>query len=192
MLTLITGLVVFFAIHSISIVNEPWRDRMAARLGETTWQAAYSVLAIIGFALIVWGYGRARLDPVVLYLLPAWSRHLAFLLMLAVFPLFIAAYAPGRIQAVTRHPMLLGTILWATAHLLVNGTVADALLFGGFLAWAVADHLSMARRSQRPLPGLARSNINDVIAIVGGLGLYLAFIFGFHGWLFGVPLQGVG
>jgi len=188
MLILLIGLVLFFVPHSVSIVNEPWRNRMAERLGEQVWQALFALVSLAGFILIVWGYGMARQHPAVVYSLPGSMRHIAGLLMLPVFPLLIATYAPGRIRSVTQHPMLLATMLWAVAHLLVNGTLHDLLLFGSFLIWAIADRISMSRRIQRPLHELPGSRINDLLAIVVGLGIYIAFLFGVHGWLIGVPL----
>jgi uncharacterized membrane protein len=160
---------------------------MAARLGEPRWQGLYSLVALAGFILILWGYGLARADPTVVYTPPPGMRHLTWLLMVPVFPLLIATYAPGRIRAITQHPMLLATLIWAVAHLLANGNLADLLLFGSFLIWAAADRLSMNHRVQRPLPEL-RTTANDVIAIVAGLGMYAAFLFGLHSWLIGVPL----
>jgi uncharacterized membrane protein len=54
----------------------------------------------------------------------------------------------------------------------------------------VADRISLKRRAAagltRSVPALTASGFNDVIAIVGGLALYLVFIFGAHAWLFGV------
>ena len=188
MIELIAGLVIFFAVHSVSIVNEPWRDRMVAQLGERTWQAVYSLLAIAGFVLMVRGYGIARLDPVVLYSPPLWLRHVAMLMLVPVFPLLLATYLPGRIQAATRHPMLIATKLWAFAHLLANGMLADVLLFGCFLVWAVADRISMKRRIQRPVPGIPPSKLNDIVAVLLGLVLYVLFVFWLHGWLIGVSL----
>ncbi len=187
---LIAGLVVFFAVHSISIVNASWRDRMAARWGERTWLGLYSLAALAGFVLIVWGYGLARQEPVVLYVPPEWLRHVTLLLLVFVFPLLLAAYLPGRIQATTKHPMLVATKLWAVAHLLANGTLADLLLFGSFLVWAVADRISLQRRPQRPAPGAPPAKGNDLIAIVGGLALYVVFVLWGHAWLFGVSPTG--
>ncbi|MDG4553190.1 MAG: NnrU family protein [Candidatus Competibacter sp.] len=183
---LLLGLIIFFAVHSLSIVNKPWRDRQAARLDEGPWQAAYSLAALIGFGLIVWGYGLARHDPLVLYWPPVWLRHLALLLMVPVFPLLLAAYLPGRIQTAVKHPMLAATKLWAVAHLLANGMLADVLLFGAFLVWAVVDRISLRRRALRPVPGAPPSKANDPIAVVGGLALYVAFVLWLHLWLIGV------
>ena len=183
---LIAGLVVFFAVHSVSIFNEPWRDSMVAKLGEWPWKGVYSMAAIIGFVLIVWGYGLARLDPVVLYSPPMWLRHVSIIILVPVFPLLLATYLPGRIQAITRHPMLVATKLWAVAHLLANGTLADVLLFGSFLAWAVIDRISMKRRTQRVIPAAPPSKFNDIIAVLFGLVLYTAFVLWLHAWLIGV------
>ena len=188
MIELIAGLVIFFAVHSVSIFNESWRDRMVAQLGERTWQGLYSLLAIAGFVLMVRGYGIARLDPLVLYSPPLWLRHVAMLVLVPVFPLLLATYLPGRIQTATRHPMLIATKLWAFAHLLANGMLADVLLFGGFLAWAVADRISMKRRIQRPVPGVPPAKLNDIVAVLLGLVLYVVFVFWLHGWLIGVSL----
>lgn len=187
---LVLGLVLFLGIHSISIVNIGWRDRVAAKLGEPTWQVIYAVGAIAGFALIVWGYGLARQAPTIVYIPPTGLRHVALLLMLPVFILLLATYLPGWIKKVTRHPMLLATKIWALAHLLANGMLHDLLLFGGFLAWAVADRISMKRREQRPVPGAPPSKINDVIAVVAGLGIYVWFVTMGHAWLFGVSPVG--
>ena len=186
MVVLVLGLVVFFAVHSVSIANEAWRDRMVAKHGERVWQGVYAILAVVGFVLIVWGYGLARQEPLVVYSPPAWLRHVAMLLLVPVVPLLLAAYLPGRIQAATKHPMLAATKLWAFAHLLANGMLADVLLFGAFLAWSVVDRISMKRRVPRAVPGAPPSKANDVIAVVGGLALYVAFVFWLHTWLIGV------
>jgi len=173
MLKLVAGLLIFFGVHSIRIYAPAWRDAMVARLGAGGWKAAYSVASIVGFVLIVGGYAQARLEPVVLYVPPAGLRHLTMLLMLPVFPLLLAAYLPGRIKAAVKHPMLAATKAWALSHLLANGMLADVLLFGGFLAWAVVDRISAGRRPQPvAVTGPMR---NDVIAIVGGLLLYALF-----------------
>ena len=188
MRVLVAGLVIFFALHSVSIVNDAWRNRMAARLGEWPWKILYGIGALIGLALIIRGYGLARLDPIVLYSPPQWLRELAMVLLLPLFPLLFAAYLPGRIRTATRHPMLAATKLWATAHLLANGTVADLLLFGAFLAWAVADRISLRHRTPRPVPLAPPSAANDMIAVVLGLALYAAFVLWLHARLIGVPL----
>jgi len=185
---LLLGLVVFFGVHSVSIVSDPWRNRMAAKMGGWTWQGVYALVSIVGFVLIVWGYGLARHDPVVIYTPPDWLHPVAMVLLVPVFPLLLATYLPGRIQTAAKHPMLVATKLWAVAHLLANGMLTDLLLFGAFLVWAVLDRISMKQRTQRPIPGIPPNRANDLIAVAGGLALYAAFVLGLHGWLIGVPL----
>ena len=188
----IAGLVIFLGIHTVSIVAPQWREGQVARLGEGPWKGLYAGIAAVGLGLLIYGFGAARQQGVVLYTPPTALRHLALLLMVPVFPLLVAAYFPGRIQAAAKHPMLLATKLWATAHLLANGTLVDVLLFGGFLVWAVADRISVKRRAPRAIPGAPPRPFNDVIVVVVGLALYALFLFGAHRWLFGVsPLPSI-
>ena len=185
---LIIGLVLFLGIHTVSIVAPQWREGQIARLGEGPWKGIYSVVSAIGFGLLIYGYGAARQSPVVLYTLPTAMRHVALLLMLPVFPLLVAAYMPGRIKAIAKHPMLLATKLWAVAHLLANGTLVDALLFGSVLVWAGLDRLSLKRRPPRPVKTAPPSRWNDLAAIVLGLALYGLTLRYLHALLIGVPL----
>jgi uncharacterized membrane protein len=190
MTLLVAGLVLFLGVHSVSIVAPTWRDATATRLGEYVWKGAYSLLSLAGFVMIVKGYAAARLDPVVLWVPPGALRHAAAALMLPVFPLLLAAYLPGRIKTRAKHPMVLAVKFWALAHLLANGTLADVLLFGGFLAWAVADRISLKRRAPRPAPGLPPMPANDVVVVVGGLALFAAFALWLHPRLIGMPVVG--
>jgi uncharacterized membrane protein len=183
---LILGMVIFFGAHSVSIVAPNWRDAMAARVGTQAWRAAYSLVSIAGFILMLRGYAVAHLQPDAMYAPPPALRHLTGLLMLPVFPLLLAAYLPGRIKAWAKHPMLLATQAWALAHLLANGNAADVLLFGGFLLWATADRISATRRPTRPVPGAPPTRFNDVVAVIGGLVLYAVFVGWAHVRLFGV------
>lgn len=190
MFELIIGLVIFLGVHSIAIVAPAWRGAMVRRFGVGPWKMVYSIAALAGLVLVIQGYGAARMDALWLYAPPAWTRHVGMLLLLPVFVLLLAAYLPGRIQQRLRHPMLVAVKLWALAHLLMNGTIADALLFGGLLAWAVVDRISLKRRGPQPGAGfqLPATRFNDAIAIGGGLAIYLVFVFGLHAWLIGVAV----
>lgn len=187
MVILIAGLVLFLGVHSVGIVAAGWRERMLERIGERKWKGIYALIAIAGFVLLINGYGEAREQPIVLFTPPLWLRHLSLLLLLPVFPLLFAAYLPGRIKAVLKHPMLVAVMFWAAAHLLANGTLADLLLFGGFLVWAIADRLSFTRRPPQQIHTAPPSRANDVIAVLLGLAVYAAFGLWLHGVLIGVP-----
>lgn len=185
---LIIGLLLFLGVHSIAIVAPAWRNDMAARLGDASWKALYAAISVIGFVVLVHGYALARAEPVVLYTPPAWTRHLAALLMLPVFPLLFSAYLPGRIKAAVKHPMLTATKAWALSHLLVNGNLADVLLFGGFLAWAVLDRISVGKRAapQKTLIQGTPTRFNDVLAVVAGLAVYVLVVAWAHQRFIGV------
>jgi len=183
---LVLGLALFIGMHSVSIISRPARDAMARRLGRVGWKLLFGGLSLLGLVLVVRGYAGARLDPVVLYDPPAWLQPLSLLLMVVVFPALLAAYLPGRIQRTLKHPMLVALKAWALAHLLASGTLAAVVLFGGLLAWAVLERISLKRRAQGPLPQAPAGAANDLIAVLGGLVLYAAFVFWLHEALFGV------
>jgi len=183
---LILGLAIFLGVHSVSITNRDFRNRMVERLGEKPWRGVYSIISLIGFALIVWGYVLARAEPVLLYVPPLWLRYVALALLVPVFPLLIAANMPSRIGVAAKHPMLLATKLWALAHLLANGMLADVFLFGAFLAWAIADRIAVKRRQPQSQTAAPASATNDVIVVVAGLAIYAAFLLWLHAWAFGV------
>jgi len=195
MIWLIFGLVVFLGIHSVRIAAPAFRQAQIDARGLNAWKAIYSLVAIIGFILLVWGYGIARLDPVVFWVAPAWMSHVVALLMLPVMILLVASQVPaGRIKAVAKHPMLLAVKIWAVAHLLVNGDLASVILFGSFLAWAIVDRISEKKRlraglTSNPVAGPLKW---DIIAVVGGLVVYVLFVAGLHKWLIGVsPIIGM-
>jgi uncharacterized membrane protein len=188
---LIAGLVLFLGVHSVAIVAPAVRARTIHRLGEGAWKGLYALASLAGFVAICYGFGLARQSPVILYSPPTWMRDVALILMLPVFPLALAAYLPGRIKTAAKHPMLAAVKFWAFAHLLANGSLADVLLFGGFLAWAVVDRISLKRRSAPQVLRTAPAGPwNDVIAIVLGLAIYALLIGWAHVRLFGVsPLS---
>ena len=189
MLVLIVGLLLFLGVHSTSIFAPRWRDAMVARLGEGAWKGLYAAASLVGLVLVIWGYGLARQEPVLLYVPPTGLRHVGMLLLVLVFPLALAAYLPGRIKQRLKHPLLVAVKTWAFAHLLMNGMLADVVLFGAFLAWAVVDRISLKRRPQREMLASApASRFNDAIAVIAGLALYAAFVAVLHQWLIGVPV----
>ena len=188
MTILVLGLLIFLGVHSVRIFADPWRSAMRARLGEGAWKGLYSLVSLAGFALLIWGYGLARQTPLVLWTPPVGMRHLAALLTAIAFILIAAAYVPrNAIKAKLHHPMVLGVKTWALAHLLANGTLADVLLFGSFLAWAVVLFAASRRRDRvngTVYPAGAASGTAITVAV--GLLAWAAFAFWLHGMLIGV------
>ncbi|HMN85613.1 MAG TPA: NnrU family protein [Bauldia sp.] len=185
MAILVLGLVVFLGMHTFRIVAPSGRDALIARLGEGPFKGLYSVVALIGFVLVAWGFSLASADYVQVYLPPPGLRHVTMGLMLVALVLAVAsALPPGRIARFARHPLLVGTILWACGHLFVNGDLAGVVLFGAFLAWAAIDLVAQSRRPRSPAVPL--SGASDVLAILIGGVLYALLVWRLHAWLFGV------
>ncbi len=195
MAVLVLGLVIFLGLHSTRIIAEGGRAKAIARLGEGPWKGVYSLLSLIGLALIVWGFGQARWNAAAeLWVPPIWTRHTTILLML-ISLILIGAYIFKRshIAVATHHPMVLGVAIWAAGHLIANGSAADLVLFGAFLVWAVADLVSSYGRDARNAVVYPAPNWGATIgAIVLGVVLWLALLGGLHLWLFGVsPMAGI-
>ena len=188
MIALIAGLWLFLSIHSVRMLAPDSRDGYIERFGVKGWKLIHTWIAIVGLALIVIGYGMAREAPIVLYTPPIWTRHIAALLTLPAFVLIVAAYIPGtHMRARIGHPMVAGMKLWALAHLLANGTLADVLLFGSFLVWAVAN-FSISRRRDRKagVPPAEARIVRDLIALAVGAGFWVVFALHLHAMLIGV------
>jgi uncharacterized membrane protein len=190
--TLLLGLLLFLAIHSVRIVAPEWRRAQIASVGEGKWKGLYSVISLIGLVLIVWGYSISRPEAAFLYEPPVWMKHVTLTLMLFSFVFLGVSQVPaGRIKAAVRHPMLLAVKIWAFAHLLANGDAASLLLFVALLAWAVIDRISVKRREasgeiSAVIPaGPVR---NDIIGVGLGVVLYVLFVWKLHEWLFGVSV----
>ena len=185
---LILGLVLFLGAHSVRVFAEGWRSGTRARFGENAYKGLSSVASIAGLVLIVMGYSAARQQPVMLWLPPIWTRHLAALLTLPAFILLAAAYVPGnRIKAGLHHPMVLGVKLWALAHLLANGNLADVLLFGGFLLWAVLCFRAARQRDRAGSVVYPPGRLGPtLVTVAAGLALWAGVAFWAHGALIGV------
>lgn len=188
MIYLVLGLIVFLGTHSVRIFADHWRTARMARMGEGKWKGIYSAVSLAGLVLLVWGFGQARQNPVVLWSPPPWTHHVAALLTLVAFVLFAAGSMRGtRIKHALGHPMVLGVKVWAFAHLISNGTLADVVLFGSFLVWAIVDYASSRRRDRAAGTVYAEGSVGrDAMAIAIGVAAWAAFAFWLHGWLIGV------
>lgn len=188
MIYLVAGLIVFLGVHSVRIFAEDWRNQTRERLGENAWKGLYSLLSLLGFVLLVWGFGVAREQPVVLWVPPVGMRHLASSLTLLAFILLVATYVPGNgIKARVHHPMVLSVKVWALAHLLSNGMLAHVVLFGAFLLWAVLDFRSCRQRDRLAGTLYPAGRVGaTVLTVVLGVGVWAVFAFWLHGMLIGI------
>ena len=185
---LILGLLLFLGVHSTRMLADGWRTHTMARIGEPAFKAAYALVSVLGFVLIVWGFGQARETPVLLWQAPAGMRHATALLCTLAFVLWAAAYVPrNAIKARLHHPLVLGVKTWAFAHLLSNGMLAQVLLFAAVLAWAVVDFISLRRRDraqgiQYPAGAMGPTLLTLLLGVVAA-GVFAMWL---HGLLIGV------
>ncbi len=186
---LLAGLIIFLGNHSIRIVADDFRTRIIETRGKIFWRVSYSIFSLIGIALIVYGFGESRANPVFIWNPPLWTRHAAALLVLVAFILFAAASVPhNHIKARLGHPMFAGIKIWAFAHLLANGRLGDILLFASFMIWAVVGFSASRKRDKQA--GIGWGNAHGggtVYAVVGGIVAYGIFAAGLHRLLIGVP-----
>jgi len=192
MTALVIGLVLFLGLHSTRMVADAARSRFIEQHGARAWRGLYSLGSAIGLVLVVWGFGQTRQSPQVLWSPPDWTRPPASALTLVGIVLIVAAYVPrNHFKAWVGHPMVLGIKVWAFAHLLATRTLADLLLFGGFLAWAVWCYASLRARDRvagrQPLAG---QPVPTLIAVVVGAVAWFVFGRWLHGWLIGVQPLG--
>ncbi len=187
----IVGLIVFLGAHVfVSMRGE--REALIKRLGRGPYLGLFSLVSIVGLVLIGYGFARYRAEGMIpLWYPPAWTRQIVVALMWPASIAVLAAYIPGDIKRVLKHPMLVGVKLWAFAHLCANGDVGGIILFGSVLAWAVYDRITLKRRTDPGAPPIpAGGRRNDIIAIIVGTVLYLALGFVFHPIVIGLPAFG--
>jgi len=184
----ILGLVVFLGAH-VFVTMRDERASLVARLGEWPYRGLFSLVAIVGILLIAYGFASYRdAGMIEVWNPPAWTRHIVVVLMWPASIMVAAAYIPGNIKRVLKHPMLTGVKTWAFAHLCANGDLGGIILFGAVLAWAVYDRITLKRRADPGAPPIAvGGGKNDIIAIIVGTILYLALGFVFHPVVIGVP-----
>jgi len=189
MIVLVLGLVLFLAPHLARSLAPDLRTKTIARIGEGGWKGAYSVVSIVGLGAIVWGFGLARVDPVVLFTPPLWLRHMNALFTLIAFVLFTAAYVPkNHLKHALGHPMYAGIKTWAFGHMLATGMLHDAILFVPVFLWAIVGFAVSRRRDRREgVTYPAGTAAGTIATFVIGAALWAAFAFWGHARVIGLP-----
>ena len=199
MTQLILGLILFLGAHSVRIWADGWRDQTIEAYGEKAFKGVYALVSILGFYLLVVGYGEARLQTVALWNPPIFTKHISMLLMLLSSILLMATYIPrNHFKMRLGHPMVLSVKVWALSHLLANGNLADLVLFGSFLIWAVLNFRSARARDRAQIQNpdaiedapLKPNLFATLIALFGGMALWALITFVLHAKLVGVAPMG--
>jgi uncharacterized membrane protein len=185
---LVLGLAVFIASHLIVTFRDA-RTAAIARLGKPVYHTIFGVLALVGVALIAWGYADYRATEwTQLWSPPPFMRHITLGLMLIAAIVLVAWLVPSHVRAWSKFPLLLAVKIWAFAHLLVNGDLGSMIMFGSLLAWAV--YASITARSRTDvMPQVAPSGwTNDVAVLIAGVVIFFALAVWFHPHVIGVPV----
>jgi uncharacterized membrane protein len=143
------------------------RQTLIARLGRRVYFSAYGVLSLALLAWVILAAGRA--PYVELWPQAPWMRWLANLVVPVAFVLASCgmgvanantlggarkkefdATNPG-FAAISRHPLLMALLLWALAHLVVNGDLAHVIVFGSFAAFPLLAMWGFDKKTARLL-----------------------------------------
>jgi uncharacterized membrane protein len=185
---LIIGLVVFFASHFF-VAARGKRAALIERLGQGGYRTVFSIVSLVGLALIVWGFARYRAEGMIpVWSPPVWMRHVTVGLMLISIVVLCSFRVPSHIRTWTKHPMLASIKIWAFAHLLVNGDLGSILLFGSFLAWAVLARIAAKKRGDLGPQTAPAGWTNDILVVVIGVAVYLLLGFYFHPYVIGLKV----
>jgi len=203
MALLILGLVLFLGAHSTRVFAENWRQATLERLGEKAYKGVYTLVSLVGFGLMMFGFDQVRWDSPVLWSPPVWAKHGSAFLMLVSLVLLACAHAPrNAVKAKLHHPMVLSVKVWALAHLLANPRLADVVLFGAFLLWSVLNFRAARRRDRLAAASLSAGEGSGALepevssaatwrAIGIGVVVWAILLSRGHAWLFGVSPLGM-
>ena len=184
---MIFGLALFIGAH-VFVTLRGQRAAVIARIGEGAYKGLISLVSLVGIIVIGYGFARYRAAGLIdIWHPPAWTRHLNNALMWPAIVCIVAAYSPGDIKRLLKHPMLVGVKLWALAHLVANGDLGSIILFGSILVWAGFDRAMIKTRDDHGGVVLQIGGRgNDIVAVVVGTLLYLALGYWFHPYVIGV------
>lgn len=186
MIWLFLGLALWVGAHLFKRVAPGPRAALQDRMGDAS-KALFAVVLVISVVLMVIGY-RAWFAPLA-YQPPVWGVHVNNTLMLVAVALFGLGSSKSRLRGALRHPMLTGMLVFALAHLLVNGDWASIVLFGTLGLWAVLEMIVINRAApgwERPAPGTLAGDLRLIVITLVVYGVITAI----HAWLGYWPFPG--
>ncbi|MXQ09669.1 hypothetical protein GQ651_17630 [Alphaproteobacteria bacterium GH1-50] len=186
MTLLILGLILWTVAHLFKRIAPGPRQALQDRMGDAS-KGLFAVVLLLSVVLMVIGYRGAETEFL-------WGRSPATtginnLLMLVAVALFGLGNSKSRLRRYFRHPMLWGTVIWAVAHLLVNGDTASIVLFGWIAVWALIEMPLINRAAHSYVPFDGGSAMGDMRLAIISLVIY-GVIAGIHTWLGYFPFGG--
>ena len=179
-MTLLTlGVALWIGAHLFKRLAPGARAAMTERLGDAS-RGVIALALVLAIVLMVAGYRTA--GSVYLYVPPAWGIHLNNLMMLGAVLLLGLGHSKSRIRGVLRHPMLTAVVMWAIAHLLVNGDLASLVLFGALALWALAE-MVVINRAEPDYEPAAPGTAGGDVRLAGITVVTFAVMAGVHAWL---------
>ena len=173
----VTGFIIFLISHSANIFFQNLKTILLKRVGLLLWKIIVSLLAVIGFVLMVTHYQDAKSLSIILWSPNILILYLSYILNFFAIWLLVSAYIPRNvIRLKLKHPMILGVKTWAFAHLIVNGDTFSIFVFGITLAWAV-----LSFRSARKIVSTITTGPEKKYSIQASAG---TFFIGIMIWLY--------
>lgn len=177
MTVMIIGLLLWVVLHLFKRFSPRVRYDLSVIFGQDIPKGTLAILIILGLVMIIFGYLHASFQPI--YEPPSWGGIAAAALMFLALLLAGSSMSKTLFYSKTRHPLLMATSLWSLAHLLSNGDLASALLFGTLGFWALLQ-MSLISLQDDVWIKPAKSTPKQDLFLLLGVCLVYAAIFGLH------------
>jgi len=153
LIALLVAVVAFVGTHFV--LSHPLRAPLVGALGEGGFQLLYGLVSVTLLLLALVAYHRAPHAPVywssdnlvlqIVFSVGSCFAAALFVASLIDNPAFIGAQIadlstrpPSGVYRITRHPMMFAIAIWSVEQTLINPTVRNLIVFGGFVVLALA------------------------------------------------------
>ena len=184
MTRLVLGVLLWSIVHLTPAIAVDLRKNVVSRYGDYSYKGIFTLLMIVALFLIITGWkSMTPVEPDVLELIftpPEWGVHVAGVLTLVGFILFLAPYPPNNIKRIMRHPQLIGMVCWGVGHLAAVGTARGIVLFGVLTVWSILEILLINRREGAWVRPDKVPLKNDITMAAFSVLVFMAFLYTHH------------